>query len=229
MWSEFVTPELLDARVWPRMAAVAERFWSPREVTDVADMYRRLGVVSRDLEWLGMTHEWEYQKMLERLAGNGPTAPVRTLADVVEPVKDYAREEAHGYDRFSPMNRLIDAARPDSETARQFAALVDGAMGDAEAQRQIREWLTLWRDNEAKLAPVMAHSALLAEDAEVSKDLAAIARAGLQALDRLTSAQVRNAGWVEEQRVVLDRAKKPKAELMISVEPAIRKLVEAAR
>jgi len=167
--------------------------------------------------------------MLERLAGNGPTAPVRTLADVVEPVKDYAREEAHGYDRFSPMNRLIDAARPDSETARQFAALVDGAMGDAEAQRQIREWLTLWRDNEAKLAPVMAHSALLAEDAEVSKDLAAIARAGLQALDRLTSAQVRNAGWVEEQRVVLDRAKKPKAELMISVEPAIRKLVEAAR
>jgi hexosaminidase len=126
MWSEFVTPELLDTRVWPRMAAIAERFWSPQNVTDVADMYRRLGAVSRDLEWLGLTHVSEYEKMLARLAGGGPVAPVRTLAEVVEPVKDYAREEAHPYDRFTPLNRLIDAARPDSETVRRkFAALVD--------------------------------------------------------------------------------------------------------
>src|ERR1039458_4007980 len=125
MWSEFVTPELLDARVWPRMAAIAERFWSPQNVTDVADMYRRLGAVSRDLEWLGLTHVSEYEKMLARLAGGGQVAPVRTLAEVVEPVKDYAREEAHPYDAFAPLNRLIDAARADSETVRRFAALVD--------------------------------------------------------------------------------------------------------
>ena len=105
-------------RVWPRMAAIAERFWSPQNVTDVADMYRRLAVVSRDLEWLGLTHVSDYEKMLVRLAGGGPVEPVRTLAEVVEPVKDYAREEAHPYDRFTPLNRLIDAARPDSEAVR---------------------------------------------------------------------------------------------------------------
>ena len=71
MWSEFVTPELLDRRVWPRMAAIAERFWSPQNVTDVADMYRRLDVVSRDLEWLGMTHVAEYEKMLHAAGGRG--------------------------------------------------------------------------------------------------------------------------------------------------------------
>jgi len=223
MWSEFVPAELLDMRVWPRMAAIAERFWSPQNVTDVADMYRRLDAVSRDLEWLGLTHVWEYEKMLARLAGGGPVAPVRTLAEVVEPVKDYAREAAHPYDSFTPMNRLIDAARPDSDTARRFAALVDRMMGDPEVQRQVREYLTLWRDNHARLAPVMANSALLAEDAEVSRNLSAIAEAGLHALDK------HDPAWVAEKLALLDRAKQPKAELLLSVEPPIRRLIEAAR
>ena len=224
MWSEFVTPELLDLRVWPRMAAIAERFWSPESVTDVADMYRRLGAVSRDLEWLGLTHVSVYEKMLARMAGAGPVAPVQTLAEVVEPVKDYAREEARPYDSFTPLNRLIDAARPDSETVRRFAALVDRMTGDPEVQRQIRDWLTLWRDNHARLEPVMANSALLAEDAEISKDLSAIAEAGLEALDK-----THGAPWSAEKTALLDRAKQPKAELLLSVEPAIRKLIEAAR
>jgi hexosaminidase len=227
MWSEFVTPELLDVRVWPRMAAIAERFWSPQNVTDVADMYRRLAAVSRDLEWLGLTHRSDYNKMLMRLAGGGPVAPVRTLADVVEPVKDYAREEAHAYDRFTPLNRLIDVARPDSEAVREFAALVD-RMGAADLPR-IRAWLTLWRDNDARLAPVLANSALLAEDAEISRDLSAIAAAGLQALDRLQNAQPRDPAWIAEKTALLDRARKPKAELLLSVEPPIRKLIQVAR
>jgi hexosaminidase len=154
-------------------------------------------------------------------------APVRTLAEVVEPVKDYAREEAHPYDAFAPLNRLIDAARADSETVRRFAALVD-RMG-AEDLPRIREWLTLWRDNHARLPPVMANSALLAEDAEISKNLSAIAEAGLQALDRLQSTQPRDAAWIAEKRALLDRAKQPKAELLLSVEPPLRKLIEAAR
>jgi len=221
MWSEMVTPELLDTRVWPRMAAIAERFWSPQDVTDVADMYRRLGAVSRDLAWLGLRHVSEYEEMLTRLAAGGPVAPVRTLAEVVEPVKDYAREEAHPYDAFAPLNRLIDAARPDSETVRRFAALVD-RMGTEDLPR-IREMLTLWRDNHARLTAALANSALLAEDAELSKNLAAIAEAGLQALDKK-----QDPAWIAEKRALLDRAKQPKAELLLSVEPSIRKLIEAA-
>src|SRR5208282_1287632 len=30
MWAEFVNPGNVDSRIWPRMAAVAERFWSPQ-------------------------------------------------------------------------------------------------------------------------------------------------------------------------------------------------------
>ena len=42
MWGEFVSPENIDSRIWPRAAAIAERLWSPGDVQDVDDMYRRL-------------------------------------------------------------------------------------------------------------------------------------------------------------------------------------------
>ena len=227
MWSEFVTPELLDPRVWPRLAAIAERLWSPQNVTDAADMYRRLGGVSRDLEWIGIEHVANYQKMLERMAGGGPVAPVRTLADVVEPVKDYAREDARPYNAFTPLNRLVDAVPAWSEEARQFQALVDN-LRPADFPK-MRAWLTVWRDNDTHLSALIARSALLTEDAALSKDLSELAAAGLQAIDRLDGTQPRTSGWFEQQKPLLDRAAQPHAELLLSVAPPIAKLMEAAK
>ena len=45
MWTEQTTPQDIDSRIWPRTAAIAERLWSPREVDNVDDMYRRLAGV----------------------------------------------------------------------------------------------------------------------------------------------------------------------------------------
>ena len=55
-WGEFLSPENIDSRIWPRTAAIAERFWSPREVTDPESMYDRMESVSKSLEWTGITH-----------------------------------------------------------------------------------------------------------------------------------------------------------------------------
>ncbi|MFN7994753.1 MAG: family 20 glycosylhydrolase [Bryobacteraceae bacterium] len=223
-WAEFITPQLADSRIWPRLAAIAERLWSPQSVTDVGDMYRRLELVSRDLEWLGLTHASQYHRMLERMAAGGPVAPVHTLAEVVEPVKEYARGEMHPYTSFTPLTRMVDTARPYSETARQFGAMVD-ARTDLP---KMREWLTRWRDNDALLTPVMERSGLLKEDAPISKNLSAIAAAGLEALDYIQKGQRPPAGWLDQQNALLDRAKQPQAELLLSVEPPIRKLIQSA-
>lgn len=75
MWTEYVSPENIDSRIWPRTAAIAERFWSSQNVTDVDSMYRRLDEVSRRLEWMGLTHNSSYAPMLRRIAGTDDIRP----------------------------------------------------------------------------------------------------------------------------------------------------------
>src|SRR5262249_59131023 len=86
MWSEYVSPETIDSRIWPRTAAIAERFWSPREVTNVDDMYRRLAVTSVRLEELGLTHEKNFRSLLRRMAGRKEDRPPETPGSVLGPV-----------------------------------------------------------------------------------------------------------------------------------------------
>ena len=224
MWSEYVTPENVDSRIWPRAAAVAERLWSPQQVKDLDSMYLRLAVVSRSLEWLGLTHRHSYPLMLERLTNLQPFESLRTLADLLEPVKEYSREGAREYTSLTPLNRLVDSCRPESDAARELAGLV----ADWNANKQeIRRRLILWRDHRAQLVALLEHSALLQEAAPLAEDVAGLAGAGLQALDYLDGGPAPDA-WLKEQEALLDRAAKPRAELLIMIVPSIRRLVEAA-
>jgi hexosaminidase len=216
MWGEFVSPENVDSRIWPRAAAVAERLWSPQDVKDVPSMYRRLGGVSGQNE-----------AMLERLAAGAPIEPLKTLADVVAPATLGQRIRTHKYTQQTPLNRLVDTALPESETARNFALLVD-RMGQLETNRdEIRIWLARWRDNDAQLRPLLEKSELLREDVPVSENLNRLATIGLQALDYLARGERPPDAWLGQQRAFLEACKKPQAELRLAIVPSIEKLVNA--
>lgn len=233
MWSEYVSPENMDSRIWPRTATIAERLWSPQEVTDVHSMYHRLEIVSRWLDWLGLTHNSSYAPMLRRIAGSDDISALRTLTDVVEPVKDYTREEIAAVEAtsLSPLNRVIDAARPESETARRFADLVDeliAGRSDSDAKAEIRGWLNRWRANQTKLKPFEAQSFLLKEIIPLSQDLSEVATVGLQALDYIDRGERAPSSWATQQFARLEQALKPKAQLLLVVAPSVQKLVEAS-
>lgn len=232
MWSEFVTPENIDSRIWPRLAAIAERLWSPQTVKDPGDMYRRLEIVSYDLEALGLTHRSSYQSMLRRLAGANDIAPLRTLADLLEPVKRYTRGSTREYTSFTPYNRLVDAARPESDAARNFSELVERALrGKSEFQSvapMLRSQLIAWRDNQEVLQPLLKNSFLLAEAAPLSETVAALAKTGLQALEFIASGKAPDNAWLEAQKILLQQPKKPPTECLIMIIPPVAKLVQAA-
>jgi len=233
-WAEWVTPENIDSHIWPRNAAVAERLWSPQNVTDVPSMYARMRAVSLELESLGLMHNAARERMLHRMAGNLDVSALRPLADVVEPVKDYNRwDDAKGpIDFHAPLTHMIDAVYPESDTAREFAALVQAyaqsGYKDKVAEVQIRNWLTLWRDNDAKLHPLLQQSALLQENTPISQNLAMLGAAGLQALDYLDRGQPEPDLWKTQQLTVIEQAKKPVAGLLLVVAAPVQQLVEAS-
>ncbi len=147
MWSEYVTQETIDSRIWPRTAAIAERFWSPAAVRDLDSMYTRLEQVSVNLESVGVVHNALYPDMLRRLA---PDGDLRTFADVVEPVKGYARSgSGRKYTQQTPLTRLVDAARPESDTARHFASDV-AAKNWPKVHAQLIAWKELQAPRRAR-------------------------------------------------------------------------------
>lgn len=232
MWSEYVSPETIDSRIWPRTAAIAERLWSPREVNDVADMYRRLAVVSVQLEALGLTHERNVDMLLRRMARSNEIGPLRTLVSVVEPVKEYRRGQQFPTTMLSPLTSLVDAARADSAEAREVSAMVDAFVADAPRyaanRERIVDALSRWRDARLGVDPIAARSPILKPHAPLAADLSSAGAIGLEAMAYLSAGAAPPAGWAEASLARLDEAAKPKAALELVIVPSVRRLVTAA-
>ena len=229
MWSEMVTPETIDSRIWPRTAAIAERLWSPQEIQDVDDMYRRLDVVSFQLEELGLTHIKNFGMMLRRLTNNTDMSALETFIAVIEPVKIYSRPAQREYKTFSPMTRVVDAALPGARVAREFRFMVDQFLVNKEQTgatlTAIKDWLTLWKENHAELVKTIKVSPILKEIESLSKDLASSAEVGLQTLDYIEKGEKPEEEWIKAKRELLEKAKEPRGQTELMIIPAIEKLI----
>ena len=231
MWGEFVTGENIDKCIWPRTAAIAERLWSPQEVRDVDSMYARLAIVSPRFQNYGLELEASTRVMLERMSGGEVPEPLEVLAGAMQPPLGYSRGGMREYRTSTPLNRLVDAIPPESETARKFNDLVkriaDGK-ASAEQWQRARELLVLWRDNDAKLHPLLEASDLTAELVPVSQSLSQAAAIGLRALDDLENHRMADKVTAQKNLQWLEAAAKPQAVLLDMVAPAVQLLVQAA-
>ncbi len=171
MWTELVTDALLDTRLWSRLPAIAERFWSDPGAGD--RLYQRLVASRRRLAEMGGVAEH---------AGIDEYPDLAPLIEMLEPVKGYLRllgeaefrrraEGAGGpagprpYDATTALDRIVDRLPPESLAGRRAAA-------DLAAGAPMEAWLDGWRRQRAALA---RHPELEAELGAAATALAALA------------------------------------------------------
>jgi hexosaminidase len=236
MWAEHLNGRTIDSRLWPRSATIAERFWSPQNVTDVNDMYRRLQPLSVHLESLGLTHLSSEDAGLRSLAGSEDIAALRTFASAFEPVSFGERSRTQHTMQFTPLTGFVDAVVPDPPVryAVQHAAEVvtDSPQSPALERTQARALLENFFATTAASVPsveaTMDRSPRLAIMRARAAQLSQLDAIGSKALEYLQSGTA-PAGWKAASLATIAGAKKPDALVRFHFLDALTMLVEANR
>ena len=226
MWSELVDRDTVDSRIWPRTAAIAERFWSSPDVRHVRDMYLRLRVISRQLEELGLTHIKNQGMLLRRLARYQGIKPLEIFLQAVEPIEGYERHDFKDYTVFSPLSRMVDASVPDPLPAVLFNfAVEDYLKGDESARKFVVDRLNLWWKNHQALEKIAENSPVLQEILPLSSILSRLSYLSLQVIEK----GERDENVLNEAEKLIQEVEQPCGELKLAILESFKKILFAGR
>ena len=209
MWSEWASDNV-DNRLWPTLAAVAEKLWLSAEAPGgVPQMYARVFGVSAWLAGLGLRHDSVYDLALRALLSGKPfsyaqvaahrrgpedlrLAPLRRLTNALQPVNRVGGGQKH------PLVQFADVLRPDSLEMRALALLAEQCVAErfAEPGRAalLRASLALYARLPAELEACGAAAAVAsAGAAHLAKDVAEVAAAAVELIDLLARGEAATA------------------------------------
>ncbi|MGQ0766900.1 MAG: beta-N-acetylhexosaminidase [Gemmatimonadota bacterium] len=228
MWSEFVSFETTDSRLWPRLGAVAERLWSRQDVRDVGDMYRRLDILAGRLEAMGIRAQSHSARMLRKLLPDHEIAPVESLLTAVQPPFFGQRLNGVGTNQLQPLTRIVDAARPDPPgrwLVERLVRRINQSALDKSARDSLTRVLTMWRDNTPAVRALAASSPLVAQALPAANALERTTLLGLEALRHLAAGTQPPAEWVQLALAELKGYEQPQGLLRVAIVAEITSLV----
>ncbi|WP_245642042.1 beta-N-acetylhexosaminidase [Neokomagataea thailandica] len=234
LWTELVSDPMLDARLWPRSAAVAERFWSPAEIRDVADMERRLPVVQAELEATGLQAHDHGVFMRRALTGGHEELALDRVLSALIPAPNYVLNRLHDRGVLDVEHGPVGVVDPDAPDVIRFNALaMRYEQGDHTQEAELRGFLTHWAQSEEAMLPLLHAYPALSVLKDVVHDLRLVAQAGLAGLDGRSptaeemSAVERQEVWRHNASNMLLSVRRPQAPggVMVGIVPGVRALV----
>ena len=233
-WGEHIHAETVDSHVWPRLMAVAERFWSPQSDRDVDDMYRRMRITSLELEDVGLTHITGPEKLRRNLWNSAHPEALNVMASVTEPVTFGDRYKGQHTDALTSLDRFIDAIVADPPSRQQIEEEVNAAIsadrsGNAKAaEMSLRHRFEQWQMAAPQIEARAQTSPRLSDLSVRAKQLEALGTIGLEALSLLDNHACAPSGWKDAQIAIITDADKPSGLIRFVFLPAMSKLVEAS-
>ncbi len=114
IWTEMVTENNLDLRIWPRLYVIAERLWSDKNRKDETDMYNRLATIDHyAAEVIGLKHKEQQMKGFQSLLSPSKSIePLLLFSEILEPSQYYTRHhikyKQNDYHQEAPLDRFAD-------------------------------------------------------------------------------------------------------------------------
>jgi hexosaminidase len=222
LWTEHVSSDNLDLRLWPRAAAIAERLWSPQQVRDIDSMYARLSAAGRHLKSLDIDPDLNRRQLLERMADASSVETLAVLLESLKPVRAANRTAAEEIRPAAGFKRLADAADPDSEAFRRLATWVSHA---SEHGQEIRAQLARSRDNSIAVEPILERYPSLHEAISLAEHVRDLSAAAQEAMDYIEQRRKPSRAWITRQRQLLERDSVPQADLTVTLVDTLRTLI----
>jgi hexosaminidase len=224
MWSELVTPLTIDSRIWPRTAAIAERYWSQKEISDVDNMLKRLHVVSNHLEELGITHLKNKDVILRNICNHQDIKAIESLSNIYEPLKIYSRNKGGTeYKTFSPFTLFADACTADAKDAMLFNNEVALFIKNNNKKylRVINEYLKKWMHNYTEFSK-MDLNPKISSLKILSKNLSSISEIIYKSLQKKSI----NKEDLEKSKRLITELKKPSQDVELMVVKSFSLLIQ---
>jgi hexosaminidase len=236
MWAEQITPQTVDSRIWPRTAALAERFWSPRETRDVHDMYRRLAVESIRLDGLGLTHISGPESGLRQLAGSEEGgAQLAVLISALSPVSFSDRYDQQKTSQLTPMGNAVDYTRPDPPMREDFRLLVERYLHSSSpaehtaTRQQLESLFQQWIASKPALDRIATQHPKLNQLSLRRTQLPLLGQLGIQSLDFIDSHKAPGTAWIDAQSALLKAAADHSELTDFVILPPLQQLLDAAK
>jgi len=150
MWSEMVDKITIESRIWPRASAIAEKLWSPQQLTaDVDDFNRRMLWFDGYLIQRGSEHQENTRRVLKEIVAERDLENVMRFVQLLQEDKFFNRMSLYGEEGLNtkiPLKRVVDAAPAESLEGLRFTMLINDwiATKNPEIKSILKKQLSTW-------------------------------------------------------------------------------------